>query len=93
MDLHVFHVAHIVVRMEQPRLSEGHFGQHVSSLLADRGISLREAAAQTDIPLSTLHRRLRSQSMTFTLGELTRVAALLDTTAGTLVSAFEDAAA
>ena len=70
-----------------------HFGGQVAARLKAAGYTLRDVSAATDIPLTTLHRRLRSQSMAFTLGELTRIAALLGTSASALVSAFEEQAA
>lgn len=69
------------------------FGAQVSALIKGRGLTLREVSAAADIPLATLHRRLRSQSMRFTLGELARLAAVLGTTAGAIVTEFEKQAA
>ena len=58
-----------------------------------RGLTLREVAESTGIPLTTLHRRLRTESMGFKLGELSRIAELLGTTAGAIVTEFERGAA
>lgn len=69
-----------------------HFGEQVAARITAQGYSLRAAAEATDIPWSTLQRRLRSESLSFTLGELTRIAELLGTTAGAIVSEYERAA-
>lgn len=66
-----------------------HFGAAVSARIKDRRLTLREVAAAADIPLTTLHRRLRAEYMGFTYGELSRLSRVLGTTAGALVTEFE----
>jgi len=66
-----------------------HFGAEVAARIKANGYTLREVAEGAEIPLSTLHRRLGTESMSFTLGELSRIAALLNTTAGAIVTEFE----
>ena len=73
--------------------TENTLGAHVAALIQQRGYTLREFAEATDIPLVTLHRRLRSQSVRFTYSELARAAAALGTTAGAIITAFEEKAA
>lgn len=89
MALHMFHMGRTVFRMSKKPANTTHFGEAVAARIVAKGLSLRNVADQTGIPLTTLHRRIRSASMSFTLGELTRIAALLDTTAGTIVLEFE----
>lgn len=80
-----------VVRMNQ-NPTQRHFGEMVAAHLTAAGMTLRDVSALADIPLATLHRRLRSQSMSFTLGELDRIARALGTTASALVGEWEAAA-
>jgi hypothetical protein len=75
--------------MNQNPTRHRHFGEYVAGRITTQGGTLRSVSEDTGIPLTTLHRRLRSQDMSFTLGELTRIADLLGTTAGVLVTEFE----
>lgn len=54
------------------------------------GLSLRDAADQSGIPRTTLKRRLEFGG--FTVPDLERLAALLDTTVSALVAKAEEAA-
>lgn len=66
-----------------------HFGEYIAGRLAGHG-DLRELAAATRIPLTTLHRRLHSANMDdFKLGELVSIADLLGITTGALVTEYE----
>ena len=78
--------------MNQNPSPSRHFGEQVAARFTERGLTLRDVSDATGIPLTTLHRRLRSESMAFTLGELTRIATLLGTTAGRIVTEYEGAA-
>jgi predicted transcriptional regulator len=69
-----------------------HFGEQVAELIAARGLSLRDVSDAADIPLTTLHRRLKAEHMAFNLGELHRIAVTLGTTAGAIVTDWEAAA-
>lgn len=79
--------------MSQNPAPRRHFGEQVAALIQEQGLTLRDASEQAAIPLTTLHRRLNAESLSFTLGELTRLAAVLGTTASALVSQYEGNAA
>jgi len=82
----------MVFHMQGNPTPERHFGAEVAGRIKAKGLTLREVADGADIPLSTLHRRLGAESMSFTLGELSRIALLLNTTAGAIVTEYEAAA-
>lgn len=90
MCLRVFHLECNVTHMNQtpPR----HFGDQVAARIQSQGLTLRAVSDATGIPLTTLHRRLKTEDMSFTVGELSRIADLLGTTAGAIVTEFEAAA-
>lgn len=69
-----------------------HFGAEVEARIKASGLTYREIQDETGIPLATLNRYLKSPDMTFRLGELSRLAVLLGTTAGAIITEFEDAA-
>lgn len=69
-----------------------HFGEEVAARIKAHGLTYRDVSQATGIPLTTLHRRLTAESMAFTLAELARIAHLLGTTAGAIVTEFEAAA-
>jgi len=84
----------MLVRMHQNPPQQGrHFGAQVEARIQAAGLTLREVEAQAGVPLATLHRYLKSPDMAFRLGELARVAEVLGTTAGAIVTEFEQAAA
>jgi len=56
----------------------------VASALREAGVAQRDAAERTGIPMTTLRRRLTGHS-SFTMSELARIAALLDTTVTALL--------
>lgn len=93
MDLILSRMGRIVFRMDTNRSTEQHhFGEQVEALIAAKGLSIRGVAEATGIPLTTLHRKLRFEAMAFTVGELLRIADVLGTTAGAIVTDFEAAA-
>ncbi len=92
MYLTLFRLEPSLSRMNQNPSPQRHFGEQVQARFTERNLTLREVTEATGIPLTTLHRKLRSESMAFTLGELTRIATLLGTTAGRIVTEYEGAA-
>ena len=92
MGLTLSHAGHTLFHMDTPPTRTEHFGDQVAARIEASGLSIRAVSEATGIPLTTLHRRLRAESMSFTLGELTRIASLLGTTAGAIVTDFERAA-
>jgi predicted transcriptional regulator len=79
--------------VKQNTTQERHFGAQVEALIKAKGLALRDASDVALIPLATLHRRLKDPEMSFTLGELTRLAKALDTTAGSIITDWERRAA
>lgn len=69
--------------MEHSLAAATGFAAVVKGHLDRGGISQREAATRTGIPLTTLHRRLTGASP-FSVNELLRIASLLDTTVSRL---------
>ena len=67
-----------------------HFGEQMAAKISERG-PLRSCSEATGIPLTTLHRRLKSRTVDFTLGELLALAEYLSTTASALVVGYEGA--
>lgn len=77
-------LGHIVVRMNPTPARP--FGEQVAARIEQQGKSLRSVAEAAGIPWSTFQRRVRSQSMSFTLGELTSVAEVLGITPSELIT-------
>ena len=69
--------------MGNPQQHSRSIGLVVNEALAEAGISQREASALTGIPLTTLNRRLNTQSP-FLVTELESIATLLKTAVSTL---------
>lgn len=92
MGLTMFHTGRRVFHMNQPPPQTRHFGEEVEARIVAQGLTLREVSDGARIPLATLHRKLKSPDMDFTLAQLARIAELLGTTAGVIVSEFEAAA-
>jgi predicted transcriptional regulator len=88
----MFQTGRNVSRMNEKQPPMRHFGGEVEARIAARGMTLREVSDGAGIPLATLHRKLKSPGMDFTLAQLTAIAELLGTTAGVIVSEFEAAA-
>jgi uncharacterized protein YjgD (DUF1641 family) len=78
--------------MSQITTQDRHFGAQVEARIKASGLVLREVSESARIPLATLHRRLKDPEMSFALGELSRLAKVLGTTAGEIVTEFERAA-
>ena len=66
-------------------------GQIIATALQDAGIPQLTASDHTNIPLTTLKRRLRGSG--FTTTELDRIASLLDVTVTSLIAQAEEVAA
>ena len=66
-------------------------GQIIATALQDAGISQSTASDLTNIPMTTLKRRLRGSG--FPTTELTRIAELLDVTVTSLIAQAEEVAA
>lgn len=78
--------------MHQNPTPHRHFGAEVAARIKAAGLTYDDVTEATGIPKATLSRRLNDPGMSFTLGELSRIAALLNTTAGAIVTEFEAAA-
>lgn len=74
--------------MEHKPPTNSHLGEVVAEALNQSNITLRQASERTSIPLTTLHRRIRSGSG-FTLAETVALAGLLDVAASELVARAE----
>ena len=68
-----------------------HLGEDLQGRMADQGITLQEMARRSCVPVSTLNRKLNVEPDKFTLSELRRIAWVLGTTAGALVTEHEAA--
>lgn len=77
-----------VLHMEHPPSINVGLAGAVKARLASGGISLREAASRTGIPLTTLSRRLTGASP-FSADELASLANLFDTTVSGLAGEAE----
>lgn len=81
-----------VVHMQHNPTGSRHFGAEVAARIKAAGLTYSDVYEGAGIPPATLSRRLNDPGLSFTLGELTRIANLLDTTAGAIVTEFEAAA-
>lgn len=78
----------MVFRMERSEADRFGLSQTLTRYLAERNLSLREVVEQTQIPLTTLHRKLAGRA-DFRLDELTALARMLDTPLSELISESE----
>lgn len=89
----------IAIQREEPLTNQHHkappvrangFGAFLWSQLERAGYSIADAAKATEIPLPTLRRRLMDHdARSFHLDELARIATVLGTTTGALVTEIE----
>lgn len=77
--------------MEHPIPTPGQIAEAISCRMTTTGVSLREASRATNIPLTTLSRRLNGSPFLST--ELSALAAVLDVTVSQLVVEAERIAA
>jgi transcriptional regulator with XRE-family HTH domain len=78
--------------MDTPDLTSRGISQAVSNALKDAGISQREAADRSGIPITTLSRRLTGNSP-FLVTELAVLAAMVGTSVSELIATAETSAA
>jgi transcriptional regulator with XRE-family HTH domain len=69
-----------------------HFGAEVAARIKAAGLTYDDVCEGARIPKATLSRRLNDPTPSFNVGELHRIAALLGTTAGAILSDIENAA-
>lgn len=87
----MFHVGTTVIHMEHPAPTPMQLATAVSHRMEIAGLSLRETARSSNIPLSTLSRRLNGSPFLST--ELAALACVFDVTVSNLVVEAESVAA
>lgn len=68
-------------------------GEALQTRMVEQRLSLQELSKRSRVPLTTLDRKLNVEPDKFTLSELRRIAWVLGTTAGALVTEHEAGAA
>lgn len=88
----MFHSEPYGLHMHQNQPPSRHFGAEVAARIKAAGLTYDDITEGARIPKATLSRRLNDPGMSFTVGELQRIATLLNTTAGAILTDFESAA-